>query len=478
MLKQENQNQTEFSKLGIAMSILDLLSKIGLTVPTPIQRKSIPIAIGGKDLIGIAQTGTGKTFAYGIPMVQRIALYKGLGLILLPTRELALQVEESLRKLGGVFGLKTVVLIGGMPIGQQIHDLRRRPHIMIATPGRMMDIMKRRIIKPEEIKILVLDEADMMLDMGFLPQIEEILKQIPKLRQTLLFSATMPTAIVRLATAHMSLPVNIEIAPAGTTVEQVDQEMHIVKKEDKLSHLEKILSQHAGSVLIFSRTKHGAKALANAVQTMGHKAAEIHSNRSFYQRREAMDGFRSKKYRILVATDIAARGIDVSGIELVVNYDLPDSSEDYVHRIGRTARAGKHGKAISFATPSQGRDIRNIERLIKKNLPLTKIAELDKPITHPRPSNRYGRTNSYGRSSFSPRSNSGSAKPYHAFNKTGDDKRKQFAQTPVGRPSSRPSQQASSSRSGARPFRPSAPKPRPMLFTDKQRFRASMQKPR
>ncbi len=357
------------------MSILDVLEKIGLTTPTPIQKKSIPVAISGKDLIGIAQTGTGKTLAYGIPMIQRLALYKGHGLIMLPTRELALQVNESLQKIGGVFGLKTVVLIGGVPISGQIKQLKKMPHVLVATPGRLIDILDRQIIKLNSVKILALDEADMMLDMGFLPQIEKILSQLPKERQTMLFSATMPTAIVRLATRHMSLPVNIEVAPPGTTVEQVDQEMHIIKKEDKLNYLEKILGQYSGSILIFCRTKSGARSLVKAIQTMGHRAAEIHSNRSFSQRCEALTGFKSKKYRILVATDIAARGIDVSGIEIVLNYDLPDNSEDYVHRIGRTARAGKRGKAISFATPSQGSEIRSIERLINKNLSLTKLTE-------------------------------------------------------------------------------------------------------
>jgi ATP-dependent RNA helicase RhlE len=234
----------------------------------------------------------------------------------------------------------------------------------------------------------------MMFDMGFQIQIEKILTQMPKERQTMLFSATMPPEIIKLAGRHMSLPTSIEVAPPGTTIEQVDQEMHIIKKEDKLKHLEKVLREHSGPVLIFSRTRYGAKSLTRQIQTMGHRAAEIHSNRTLAQRREALDGFKSNKYRILVATDIAARGIDVKGIELVLNYDLPDSSEDYVHRIGRTGRAGKTGKAISFATPAQGKDIRAIEKLIRKDLPLTKLAELDKIYTAP--TRRFGYNRKFG----------------------------------------------------------------------------------
>ena len=401
MLEQKKQD-LGFEDLGIGASILNVLKKLEINTPTLIQKKSIPVAISGQDLIGVAQTGTGKTFAFGIPMIARLAIIKGRGLILLPTRELALQVDENLRKLGGMLGLRTAALIGGEPIGRQIQYIRRNPHIVIATPGRLIDHLKRKQIKLDEVKILVLDEADMMLDMGFAPQLEEILSRVPKDRQTMLFSATMPAAIVKIAAAHMALPVHIEVAPSGTTVEGVDQEIFIMKKEDKIIHLEKILKEYAGLVLIFTRTKHGAKALAKSLQSMGHKAAEIHSNLSLGQRREALAGFKSKRYRILVATDIAARGIDVSGIELVVNYDLPDSSEDYVHRIGRTGRAGNKGKAISFAIPNQGKDIRNIERLIKKSLVLKKFAELDYAPTRPAFS-RYGRKTNYRKTKFSPR---------------------------------------------------------------------------
>lgn len=391
-----------FKELGVSASVLNVLASLKLYTPTPIQIKSIPPALSGQDLIGVAQTGTGKTFAFGIPMIEILMIKRGQGLVLLPTRELALQVDENLRKLGQRLGLRTAALIGGQAIGSQVQSLKRNPHIFIATPGRLIDHLKRGWVKLDHIKVLVLDEADMMFDMGFAPQIEEIMKRVPKIRQTLLFSATMPRAILKLASAHMSMPIHIEVAPPGTTVEFVDQEMYVMKKEDKYRQLEKILGEYNGSVLVFTRTKHGAKHLANNLKQTDHKAAEIHSNLSFNQRKEALAGFKTKKYRILIATDIAARGIDVSGIELVVNYDLPDNSEDYVHRIGRTARAGKQGKAISFAAPNQWKDIRNIERLINKKLTLTKFTELEQAGTRPT-FRRYGHTMSFGRSS-APRS--------------------------------------------------------------------------
>jgi len=402
---QTKQIKLDFKGLGVSADILNVLKNLKLDTPTPIQIKSIPVALSGQDMVGVAQTGTGKTFAFGIPMIERLLIEHGQGLVLLPTRELAMQVDENLRKLGSKLGLRTAALIGGQAIGSQVQALKRNPHIFICTPGRLIDHLKRGWVKLDHIKVLVLDEADRMFDMGFAPQIEEIMKRIPKKRQTLLFSATMPRAILRLASTHMSMPVHIEVAPSGTTVECVDQEVYVMKKQDKYMQLEKILKEYKGSVLVFARTKHGAKHLANNLKQSRHEVAEIHSNLSFNQRKESMAGFKSRKYRILIATDIAARGIDVSDIELVVNYDLPDDSEDYVHRIGRTARAGNQGKAISFATPDQWKDIRDIERLINKKLTLMKFAELEQANTRPT-MRRYGRTMSFGRSA-APRSRPG-----------------------------------------------------------------------
>jgi len=370
-----------FDGLGIAENIMQSLVKAKFSTPTPIQHKCIPVGIEGKDVIGIAQTGTGKTLAFGIPMIQRLARYKGRGLVLLPTRELAIQVEESFQRVGGHIGLKTAVLIGGEPIGRQRDQLKRKPHILIATPGRLLDHMMQCTIRLDDISILVLDEADRMLDMGFAPQINKILEKLPKERQTMLFSATMPTDIVKIATHHMKLPVRIEVAPQGTAAEQVEQEIMIVQRESKKSLLETLLKKYLGTILLFSRTKHGAKKICFALRNAGHSAAEIHSNRSLAQRREALEGFKRGKYRILVATDIAARGIDVQGIEVVINYDLPDKLEDYVHRIGRTGRAGKEGRAISFATPQEQNDIRKLERLIQKSIPVSRPTGL--PATAP-----------------------------------------------------------------------------------------------
>ena len=366
----------DFYNLGIAPRILEALERMQIKTPTPIQSKSIPAGIEGKDLIGIAQTGTGKTLAFGIPMIQRLATVKGQGLILLPTRELALQVEEELQKLGRGFGLRTAVLIGGASMGMQLQHLRKNPHVVVATPGRLIDHMDHHTIRLDTVRILVLDEADRMLDMGFAPQINKILGTVSKDRQTMLFSATMPGEIVAIATRHMKFPVRIEIAPPGTAAERVTHEVFVVQKSAKSRLLERVLGDYKGSVLLFSRTKHGAKKIVRSVRAMGHSSAEIHSGRSLGQRKEALEGFKNGKYRVLVATDIAARGIDVKGIELVLNFDLPDNPDDYVPRIGRTGRAGHEGHAISFATPDQGSDVRSIERLIRSELPVSKLPEL------------------------------------------------------------------------------------------------------
>lgn len=361
-----------FTTLGIATKLLAILEQQKFLVPTPIQSQAIPAALTGQDLIGIAQTGTGKTLAFGIPMIQRIAQVKGRGLILLPTRELALQVDETLQRIGKPLGLRTAVLIGGTGISKQKSDLAKNPHVIVATPGRLIDHVEQKLTL-SNVKILVLDEADRMLDMGFAPQIKKILQQVPTDRQTLLFSATMPKDIAALAAKHMRQPLRIEVAPAGTVADRVEQELFMVQKHEKNRLLDRVLSDYTGTVLVFTRTKYGAKKLTRFIREMGHSAAEIHSNRSLGQRREALDGFKSGKYRILVATDIASRGIDVTGISLVVNYDLPEGAEDYVHRIGRTGRAGLTGHAISMVTPDQRHKVREIERVVGMALAASKL---------------------------------------------------------------------------------------------------------
>lgn len=363
-----------FQGLGIAPKLLDVLTKNKLVSPTPIQLQSIPLALEGKDVMGIAQTGTGKTLAFGIPMLQSLSRDGGRGLILLPTRELAIQVEESLQRVGRSFGLKTAVLIGGEAMDRQLRKLRANPHVIIATPGRLNDHLERRTVRLDTTTILVLDEADRMLDMGFLPQLKNIFAQLPEKRQTMLFSATMPSNIVGLATKYMQMPVRVEVAPAGTSAADVQQEIFFVNRLDKPTVLAGLVADFRGSILVFTRTKHEAKKVAKNLKVLGHTSAEIHSNRSLGQRREALEGFKLGRYRVLVATDIAARGIDVKGIELVINYDLPENAEDYVHRIGRTGRAGAVGQAISLAMPHQQADIKSIERLIKKALPIRQKA--------------------------------------------------------------------------------------------------------
>lgn len=374
-----------FESLGIDAHILERLTKLKYTTPTPIQAAAIPVALTGTDVVGIAQTGTGKTLAFGVPMLQTLAKSeKGQGLILVPTRELALQVEETMIKIGSHFGLVTAVLIGGASMQMQIRNLRRNPHVIIATPGRLADHLQQRTCSLQDIEIVVLDEADRMFDIGFAPQIKKIMAQVPTERQTFLFSATMPPAIAAIAAAYMRSPKRIEVAPAGTSSSQVTQSLYVVSKDHKTSLLDHLLRKHEGTVLVFSRTKHGARKIAMAIRAMGHTSVEIHSNRSLAQRKEALAGFKSGKYRILVATDIAARGIDVTGITLVVNFDLPDNSEDYVHRIGRTGRAGMSGLAISFAQPDQRNDVRDIERLIRKSIHVEELPDnLPAPIRLP-----------------------------------------------------------------------------------------------
>ncbi len=368
--------QENFYGLGISPSLIEVLEKNNFKSPTPIQVQAIPVAIEGKDVVGIAQTGTGKTLAFGIPMIQRLFQSKAQGLVVVPTRELASQVEESLARIGRSIGLKTAVLVGGTSLRPQVSALLRKPHIIIATPGRLIDHLQQKNVSLANVSIVVLDEADRMLDMGFAPQIKRIFEALPKERQTMLFSATMPPEIMKMAASQMKLPIRVEVAPAGTTADRVSQELFIVRREQKLSLLSKLLETYKGPTLIFARTKHGAAKIKRFIKSMGINAAEIHSNRSLGQRREALDGFKSGMYRVLVATDIASRGIDVVGIELVLNFDLPMSSDDYVHRIGRTARAGAKGHSITFAMPDERREVQSIERLTKKLFPISQLPEL------------------------------------------------------------------------------------------------------
>ena len=367
---------TDFKSLSLHSELLAVLERLDYVTPTPIQEQAIPIAISGRDVIGIAQTGTGKTLAFGLPIMERLRNTGGVALIVAPTRELAIQIDEVFQKVGRPLGFRTAVLIGGAPMGRQVSQLRNRPHAIIATPGRLKDHMMQRTVSLKPVTTVVLDEADRMLDMGFAPIIREILKEVPTERQTMLFSATMPDDIIDIARSYMRDPIRVEVAAPGKAADLVSQELYVVKHESKGDLLKTLLSENNGTVLVFARTRHGARKVARQVHHMGHSSAELHSDRTLAQRRAALDGFKRGDYRVLVATDIAARGIDVKQISLVINYDLPDNPDDYVHRIGRTGRAGEVGRAITLATPEQMRDVQDIERLIKTEIPLSQHSEL------------------------------------------------------------------------------------------------------
>ncbi len=370
-------NVHTFKELGIASNLLKNIERLKFTSPTPIQSEAIPLGIQGADIIAIAQTGSGKTLAFGIPMLQRLSKSKkGTGLVLVPTRELAIQVEESIQSVSRQTNIRSAVLIGGASMSLQRNALRKNPRIIIATPGRLMDHLERKTLKLDNIEIFVLDEADRMLDMGFIPDIKKIIKSIPYDRQTMLFSATMPKEVESIANKLMEAPIRIETDRSGVTPAEVSQEMFFIKNQDKSRLLALQLQACTGPVLVFTRTKRGASKLTAKINDMGFSTAEIHSDRSQGQRRNALEGFKRGRYQILIATDIAARGIDVSGIELVVNYDMPANSEDYVHRIGRTGRAGKTGHAISFATKEQRGSIRSLERFMKTKLAVSVLPPL------------------------------------------------------------------------------------------------------
>jgi ATP-dependent RNA helicase RhlE len=364
---------TSFHTLGLSEPLLRDLTAAGLLVPTPIQAQAIPPALAGRDVIGCAQTGTGKTAAFVVPMIERLAvLPKGQpqALILAPTRELALQIYESIEKLGRSHHLSATVIVGGSDMQAQIRGLRQRPDILVATPGRLLDHMWNGTINLAPIKILVLDEADRMLDMGFAPQINQILDAVPIERQTLLFSATIQADVTRLVQTSLNGAVRVMVTPAATTADGVTQALHHTTAQEKTKLLVSLLAAERGTVLVFARTKSRVDRLGQALEQAGHRVAVIHGDRTLPQRLRALDGFKRGQVRILVATDIAARGIDVANIGHVVNYDLPNCPEDYIHRIGRTARMKMTGRATSFVTFEEQDQLCAIETLLGHAVPL------------------------------------------------------------------------------------------------------------
>ena len=366
-----------FDELGIAPSLMKAVNRLNFKSPTPIQKDAIPLAIEGKDIIGIAQTGSGKTLAFGIPMLQRLSQSKrGTGLVIVPTRELAIQVEESLQSVCHAVKIRSAVLIGGASMSVQRNVLNKNPRVIIATPGRLMDHIERKTVNLADVEVFILDEADRMLDMGFIPDIKKVIKIIPENRQTMLFSATMPKPIEAIAETLMEDPTRIDVDRSGASPVEISHEMFMIGKQEKSRLLAVQLKKSSGPVLVFTKTKWMAKKLTAKVNKMGFSTAQIHSNRTQEQRRAALEGFKRGRYKVLIATDIAARGIDVTGIELVINYDMPANSEDYVHRIGRTGRAGKTGHAISYATSDQKDTIKSIERFMKTEMKISALPTL------------------------------------------------------------------------------------------------------
>lgn len=379
---------TNFHALGLSEPLLQDLASAGFISPTPIQEQAIPPALAGRDVIGCAQTGTGKTAAFVIPLVERLAvLPKGQpqALILAPTRELALQTLTTIDKLGRSRRISATVIVGGADMQAQVRGLRQRPDILVATPGRLLDHMWNGTILLSSIKMLVLDEADRMLDMGFAPQINQILDALPEERQTLLFSATLPTDLARLVQASVNNPVRVMVTPSATTADGVTQAVHHTSHDAKADLLLSLLGADKDTALVFTRTKHRADRLGRMLGSAGHKVAVLHGDRSLSQRRAALEGFKRGTFRVLVATDIAARGIDVANIGHVINFDLPNCPEDYVHRIGRTARMKTTGRATSFVTGEDHQQLRDIERLLGHAVPLAQGSARPTHGEHARP---------------------------------------------------------------------------------------------
>ena len=360
-----------FSQLGLAPAQLRACESLGYTEPTPIQRQAIPVVLSGQDLIGCAETGTGKTAAFLLPIIQRLSERPRPGirvLVLAPTRELATQIQKNYGELNQVKANRSVIVMGGANARTQIAQLRRGVAVLIATPGRLLDLKERGEVDLSMIEVLVLDEADRMLDMGFLPAIRRVLAMVPAKRQTLLFSATMSASIESLARSTMKEPKLIEVSPRGQAARMVEQTAYSVSQENKTALLLDLLERERESeslekVLVFTRTRRGAERLSHILKARDHSVNRIHADRSQPQRETALRDFREGRARVLVATDIAARGLDVDAVSHVINYDVPAAPEDYVHRVGRTGRAGKQGRAISIVAPVDELSMRAIERL-------------------------------------------------------------------------------------------------------------------
>ncbi|MGB5556901.1 MAG: DEAD/DEAH box helicase [Paracoccaceae bacterium] len=378
MRPQKRLNLLTFKELGLSDRLVERLTEQGMTQPTPIQEKAIPLVLQGRDVMGLAQTGTGKTAAFGLPMVHLMAAAgrkpnpkTARGLILAPTRELAGQIAEAIRPYIDKTHLKIGVVVGGQSINVQIKRLERGLDILVATPGRLLDLIDRRAVTLAETEFLVLDEADQMLDLGFVHALRKIATMLPAERQTMLFSATMAKQMAEIAAAYLNKPLRVEVSPAGKAADKIAQSVIFVPQAQKAEMLKDKLDAHRDELaLVFSRTKHGAEKLMKSLEAVGFAAGSIHGNKSQGQRERALKAFREGRLRVLVATDVAARGIDIPQVRHVYNYDLPNVPENYVHRIGRTARAGAEGSAVAFCAPAEMGELRAIEKQMGVAIPV------------------------------------------------------------------------------------------------------------
>ncbi len=373
---------TSFQDLGLTETTLPAIEELGYTAPTPVQEQAIPLALAGRDVVAAAKTGTGKTAAFALPIIERVGRAKRPGapkaLIVTPTRELAQQIDEAFVSLAKISKHRLLTVVGGVPYKGQIGKLERGIDILVATPGRLFDLMERRDIRLDDVEVLVLDEADRMLDMGFWPTMKKIVAATPSSRQTLLFSATIDRAVMRSVSSILNDPAFVEIAHRGETADTIDQFIMPITQTGKPALLRALLEEKgARRVIIFTRTKSRADICTRQLREAGYKAESIHSDKTQAKRQQALDRFTSGKIEVLVATDVLARGIDISQVERVINYDIPESPEDYVHRIGRTGRAGESGFAISFVTPDDKAALRDIEKLIGSQIPHLKIDSYD-----------------------------------------------------------------------------------------------------
>lgn len=386
------QEQTTFESLGLAPEILKALSEFGYTTPTPIQAQAIPVALAGGDLMAGAQTGTGKTAAFALPLLQKIlplasssaspARHPIRALILTPTRELAIQVEESVKVYAKHTGLRSLVVFGGVDIKTQTPSLMRGVEILVATPGRLLDHVEQRTLQLGQVQMLILDEADRMLDMGFMPDLKRILALLPKQRQNLMFSATFSNEIKKLSEAFLNNPTLIEVARSNATAENVTQRVYLVEQANKHAQLAEILrGSDASQVIVFTKTKLTASRLAKQLQREGLLADAIHGDKSQKERMEALEAFKQGRIAVLIATDVAARGLDIDQLPMVINYEIPSAPEDYVHRIGRTGRAGASGTAISLVSPEEEKYLKEIEKLIKREI--DKVQSTASGAVHP-----------------------------------------------------------------------------------------------